>query len=134
MTQPTSIQIQLPISLLLSCISSVRQSSAASSAVRDAAATISSLICALSALGLRALSLLTTRADRLESKSKSFFDLRVLTAFVRHALASWLGSQSLILSLSLLSNTRSYHRCGHLNLQLIVLGSVVQVFSSSRDF
>ena len=55
----------------------------------------------------------------------------VLTAFVLHAHASWLGLQSLVLSLSLLSSTRSCHRCGHLNLQLIVLGSVVQVFSSS---
>ena len=71
---------------------------------------------------------------RLVIEKQIVLRLCVLTAFVRHALASKLGLQSLILSLSLLSNIRSYHRCGHLKLQIIVLGTVVQVFSSSRDF
>ena len=62
MTKPTSTHIQLPISLFLSRISSVRQSSAASSTVW-VATTISSLICTLAAQGLHITSLLATFFD-----------------------------------------------------------------------
>ena len=67
---------------------------------KDAAATISSLICTLSALGLHLASLLATRADWSWKANRS--SNCVLTALVRHALARWLDFQSFNLSLSLL--------------------------------
>ena len=123
--------VQLPISLFLSCI---RQSSAATSSVKGRCCHHFQSDLYIVGIGV-APCIPPCHTCRLKLESKSFFELRSDSARSSCTCKlSWLPVTQLFTESALLSDTKSYQRCSHFNLQIIVLGSVVQVFISSRDF